>query len=222
MKVFFLSGIGGDERLFTEIKLPDSFEPVFIPWLPPNPEESLTVYATRLFQPHYSDNDFILIGLSLGGLIAAEIAAVFFPLCVLFISSIPVSSHLPPYYRFAQKMKLHRFLPPIVWKTTSTCKHTLTMRSKKHRQLMRAVIWTGNDRFIRWGIDAVLQWKNTIPPPLLYHIHGSLDDVFPIRYTNPTHIIPRAGHMLVLTHAAQVNAILQEILLPFVPAPALQ
>ena len=213
MKVFFLTGIGADERMFVHIRLPEGLEAVHIPWIPALPGETLTAYAHRLFLPyHTAGQPFALVGLSLGGIMSSEIAKVFPPVCTILISSVPVSTQLPPYYRLVRKLGLHRWVPPALWKTAAIANHYLMMKSWKDKQLMRSVIWQGDASFIRWGMDAVLAWKNEVLPYPYYHIHGTRDTIFPLRFTRPTHVLRRAGHMAVISHAGKVNQILGSIL----------
>jgi pimeloyl-ACP methyl ester carboxylesterase len=212
MIVYCLSGIGADYRLFTRLQLPAGFQICHIPWIKPNPRESLPEYAVRLFTPYNSTKPFGLIGLSLGGIMASEITRSFAPRFTIIISSVPIASQLPPYYRVARKLRLYKVFPPILWKITALCKHSLTMNSKNDRRLVWQVIKDGDSSFIKWGIRAVLEWENeTIPRPL-YHVHGTRDEVFPIRFTNPNHIIAKAGHSLVLTHANKLNIELDRVL----------
>lgn len=215
MKAYFISGIGADKRLFSYIELPPGFDPEYIEWILPGKNESLSAYAIRLFTPYYSDQPFILIGLSLGGIVAVEIAKQFPPVCTVIISSVPVSGQLPPYYKLARKINLQRHIPAGFFKVTATLKHYIFMKSRANKKLMRHVIWDGNSQFIKWGMNAVLFWNNEVLPCPLNHIHGTRDEVFPVKYANPTHVIHKGGHMLVMSHAGTVNNILQEILLPY-------
>jgi pimeloyl-ACP methyl ester carboxylesterase len=212
MKTYFVSGIGADYRLFTHIRLPEGFETNYVHWIPPEPEESLPSYARRLTAQIDTGEPYILIGFSLGGMMAVEIAKQFPPACTVLISSIPVSSNLPPYYRRAHRLQLQKLASPTLIKVLASLKHLLTMRSRDNYKLIREVIWDGDDRFIAWAMDAVVDWQNdTIPRPL-FHIHGTWDDVLPIRFTKPTHVVTRGGHNLVLSHAPIINGLLREIL----------
>jgi pimeloyl-ACP methyl ester carboxylesterase len=215
MKAYFISGIGADKRLFSYIELPPGFDPEYIEWVLPGEKESLPEYAIRLFTPYYSEKPFILIGLSLGGIMAVEIAKRFPPACTVIISSVPVSNELPPYFKFAGKMNLQRHIPAFVFKLTATLKHYIFMRCRTNKRLMRQVIWDGNDQFIKWAMNAVLSWTNEVLPGPLSHIHGTRDEVFPVKYAKPTHVIHKGGHMLVMSHAGAINNILTEILLPY-------
>jgi pimeloyl-ACP methyl ester carboxylesterase len=211
LKVYFISGIGADYRLFTYLQLPQDYRPVFIHWIPPNKDEPLRDYALRLAGQIDTTQPFIIVGLSLGGIMAVEIAKRFPPVCTIIISSIPVSAHLPRYYKLAHWLRLNQLVPASFLKTASEIKHTLTMRSPANRKLMREVIRSGDDGFIRWAISAVLEWENTMIPQPFYHIHGTRDEVFPISLTNPTHIVQKAGHMFLMSQPEAINTILLEI-----------
>jgi pimeloyl-ACP methyl ester carboxylesterase len=212
MKTYFISGIGADYRLFTHIRLPAGFETRHIHWITPDPEESLPSYARRLTAQIDTSEPYTLIGFSLGGIMAVEIAKIFPPVCTILISSIPVSSNLPPYYRRAHRLQLQRLATPTLIKALATFKQRLTMRSREDYKLMREVILDGDDHFIAWALDAVVNWQNDKIPQPFFHIHGTWDEVFPIRFTKPTHIVPRGGHNLVMNQATIINGLFREIL----------
>jgi hypothetical protein len=60
-------------------------------------------------------------------------------------------------------------------------------------------------------MDDVMKWRNEEIPANLIHIHGSNDEVFPIRYVKPAYVL-KGGHLLVFHHANEVNKLLEEIL----------
>jgi pimeloyl-ACP methyl ester carboxylesterase len=212
MKTYFISGIGADYRLFTHIRLPEGFETRYIHWITPDPEESLPSYARRLTAQIDTSEPYTLIGFSLGGFMAVEIAKIFPPVCTILISSVPISPNLPLYYRRAHRLQLQKLATPTLMKALATFKQRMTMRSREDFKIMREVIWAGDDRFIAWAIDAVVNWKNDKIPQPFFHIHGTWDDVLPIRFTKPTHIVPRGGHNMIMSHAPIINGLLSEIL----------
>jgi pimeloyl-ACP methyl ester carboxylesterase len=223
MKTYFISGIGADYRLFTHIRLPEGYETRYIHWIPPEHEETLPAYARRLTAQIETSEPYILIGFSLGGIMAIEIAKAFPPLCTIIISSVPVSASLPPYYTLAHRLQLTKIASPTLMKLLASVKHLLTMRSRDNWKIMREVIWSGDDQFISWAMDAVLKWENNIIPQPFYHIHGSRDEIFPISRIKPTYIIPKGGHTLIMNHPQAINALLQQILstpIPSGPVPS--
>ena len=66
--------------------------------------------------------------------------------------------------------------------------------------------------FIYWGLNAVPKWNNKEIPSPLIHIHGTKDEVFPIIFTKPTHIIKNGSHLLVICHPDEINSIIKETL----------
>ncbi|MBS1659919.1 MAG: alpha/beta hydrolase [Bacteroidetes bacterium] len=213
MRVYFIPGIGADYRLFTHVQLPEGFTPSYIHWIDPHDKETLPDYAFRLTSQIDTTEPFILVGLSLGGMMAVEIAKRIQPLCTIIISSIPVTNHLPKYFKVAGRLGMGKLVPASFLKVASSVKHGLTMRPASNRKLMFDIIKDGDDRFIRWAITAVLEWENTEVPKPFFHIHGTRDEIFPIGLTTPTHIVEKGGHMFVVSQPDILNSMLKEIIL---------
>lgn len=212
MKVYFIPGLAADKRVFNHIHLPNGFEAVYLNWISPQEEESLPHYALRLSNPIDTKELFVLIGLSFGGMLATEIAKQLKPVTTILISSIPVSDHLPGYFKAAGKIGLHKMVPVSLMKSAVATKRFLTHESSSDKKLLWQIIDESDPQIIRWGMDAILKWENKETPKPSFHIHGSKDEVLPIKYTKPTHIINGAGHLLVMEHADEVNKILAELL----------
>jgi pimeloyl-ACP methyl ester carboxylesterase len=212
MKVYFISGIAADKRLFRHIRLPVGFETVYIDWIKPHIDEALPAYADRLAKKMNTNEDFIIIGTSLGGFIATEIALKYRPACVIIIGSVPVASNLPVYYRIAGRLKIHKIIPGSLFKVSAIIKHFFSREDAEDKKIIIQMIKETDAGFIRWGINAVLNWENSQLPKSLFHIHGTKDEMFPYSYTTPTHTIARGDHIIVISRAGEVNTILNEIL----------
>ncbi|WEK35289.1 MAG: alpha/beta hydrolase [Candidatus Pseudobacter hemicellulosilyticus] len=211
-KVYFISGLGADHRVFKYLQLPQGVEAVHLHWIQPQVEESLPDYARRLAAGIDTSEPFALVGLSFGGMLASEIARQCHPVQTILISSIPVSTHLPGYYRVAGKLRLHRIVPIGFVKLMARSKRLFTAEKGDDKKLLWQIIQESDPLFIRWALGAILQWDNQELPSPLLHIHGTRDEVLPARFTHPTHIIEKAGHMVVMTRPAAINSILQQAL----------
>ena len=212
MKVYFISGLGADRRVFKNIQLPSQYQPVYLDWIPPLKNETLADYALRLAKPIDTTESFSLIGLSLGGMMAVEIASHFQPVHTILISSISSSGHLPKYYRLLGKLQLHKFLPVSIVKQTSLIKRFFSAKTTEDKKMLESMIRNMDVPFMRWALGAVLSWRFTTPLQNMFHIHGSYDEILPLRFAKPTHIIRKAGHLMVLNKAAEINQILADIL----------
>ncbi len=211
MNVYFLPGIGADHRLFTHITLPSGFKIQYLDWIDFKEGETIPVYAARMADRINKQEKFILIGVSLGGMVGVEIAKITSPVCTIIIGSVPIARHLPHYYQYAKKTGLQKLLPPEFYKLATIVRHLFTIKGKVNRRLLRRMIYDGDRRFISWAIDAVLRWDNdTVPQPLI-HIHGTNDPVLPVRFTSPHHLI-KGGHLLVINQYQEVNTLLGALL----------
>ena len=212
MKVYFISGLAADRRIFKNIRLPNEFEAVHLDWVPPLKNESLRDYAIRLSEKIDTSEKYILVGLSMGGMVAVEIANRIHPALTVVISSIPISKHLPYYFRIAARLYLHKMIPIGLMKNAAIAKRLFTTETREDKELLKTIIRASDSEFIRWSLTAILHWENEVVPEKFIHIHGSRDEILRMKYTKPTHIISKAGHMMVMNRAEEINEILREVL----------
>lgn len=95
-------------------------------------------------------------------------------------------------------------------------KRLFTSETREDKRVLYNVIKDSDPGFVRWAMNAVLTWNSQEPPESYVHIHGTRDEILPIRFTKPTHIIKGAGHMMVMNRATEINKILSDILSPLV------
>ncbi|MGC4034640.1 MAG: alpha/beta hydrolase [Chitinophagaceae bacterium] len=212
MRAYFISGLGADKKAFYKIKLPEGFEPVYLDWISPLYKESLKEYALRFSSLIQTDEDFILIGLSLGGMIASEIARIKTPRKVILLSSISASVEMPWYFRMAGKMKIQKVVPIGLYKHVTLLNHFMGSKSKNDKAMVRSFVEQTDPAFIQWAIDAILNWKQEQRLENIVHIHGDKDRLLPVKYTNADHIIQNGKHLMILNKSDEINEVLAEIL----------
>ena len=69
--IFFISGLGADHRAFDRIDLA-GYEQTHIPWVIPEKNDSMHSYAQKMAEPILAASHPVVIGVSLGGMIASE------------------------------------------------------------------------------------------------------------------------------------------------------
>ncbi len=212
MKVYFIPGLAADKRVFKYIELPGGYEPVYLDWIPPEPDETLEHYSRRMAESINGKEPFILIGLSLGGMIGCEISRLYHPDKLILISSITDSKEIPGYYRLFQKLNVHKVIPASLIKSASIIKRIFTPETPEVKELLRKIIRESDPDFIRWALGAILHWKGERPDVPLYHIHGTTDEILPLKYTSPQFTIEKGTHLMVLSKAKEVNDVLKNIL----------
>ncbi len=214
MKVYFISGLGADSRIFCHIQLPAGFEAVFLDWIKPEKEEPLAHYALRLGSSISKEDPFCLLGLSMGGMMAVEIAKHLPPKKLILLSSVATRDELPRYFEYFQKLRLYKFVPMAFIKSASILKRLFTAEDEEDKKLLEKIIHDADPEFLRWGMGAILHWQNREKPGKIWHIHGDHDEILPIKYIEPTYIIPNGTHLMVLNRSKELNSILANILLP--------
>jgi pimeloyl-ACP methyl ester carboxylesterase len=213
MKVYFISGLGADRRLFKNILLPVGNEAVFLDWIVPLANESLADYSRRLAEKIDTKESYALIGLSMGGMIVSEICKSHKPSLTIIISGIPVSSHIPFHLKLAGRLGIHRLIPARMLKSVTLVKTAFSSESARDRMVLQEMIREIDDKFINWAIRAIMAWRNDTLPSSYIHIHGTWDRVLPIRFTKPTDLIEKAGHLMILNRASEINRILERSLI---------
>lgn len=209
--LYCISGLGADERVFQYLDL--SFaRPVFINWINPLPGETLEAYASRLKEKFIGEEDPLIIGLSLGGMLATEIAKQLPKANVIIISSAKTRKELPFYWRIFRRIPLYKVLSySLVKQTLAIQEYFLGAGSELSRQYEKTVIDRGNMHFYKWAIGAIVSWENKTVPSNVFHIHGSNDRLLPMRFVKPNFVINNGGHLMIIENAAEVSAVLKQI-----------
>lgn len=212
MNVYFIPGLGADKRIFRNIRLPEGYQPHYLDWITHRANESLRDYSLRIAEHIEVSEPFVIVGLSFGGMLAAEIVNTFNSGKMVIISSVPRSVDLPVYYRFAGRIGLHRLLPISLFKSASLMKRLFTAETPEQKAYLKMMIRQVDTSFIRWALDAIVKWKGGVNTREYIHIHGSRDEVLPSTFCKPTHLIKGGGHLMILTRANEINDILRNYL----------
>lgn len=212
MKVYFISGLGADRRAFYKIQLPRGFEPIHLDWIDPLPNETLPDYAKRFSKLIKSGEEFIIIGLSFGGMLASEIAKIISPKKIIIISSLSNYHELPWYFKASGKLRLHKILIPAVYKQATILNRFMGAGDKEMKSIVYSYVNNIDPGFIKWSLHVIVNWQHRERLSNLIHIHGSNDHLLPIRYVKADYVVKHGGHLMVMNKADEVNRILREIL----------
>lgn len=213
MTLYFISGLGADRRIFEKLSLSSHHKIVFIDWIVPIKNETIQNYALRLSANINTSEPFSIIGLSFGGMIATEIAKFLTPQKTILISSI--SSHLqrPKQLTILKILPLYNFIPKRFFQTKNPFVFNIMGITNKKEQLLFSNMLIDTDiTFFRWAIRSILYWEQPETVNNLYHIHGSADLMFPLKYLTPQYTIKNGKHLMIYTQATEVSTILSEII----------
>lgn len=209
--IYCISGLGADERVFSKFQFPQH-EIHFIKWITPEKNESIEAYAKKLIDQIHHDTP-ILIGFSFGGIMCIEIARQIKTDFIIIISSIKSNAEMPLWMRLSGKLKLNRLLPMRSFKLIEPLEdYNLGVITREEKKMVSDYRKNIDPVYSDWAINAILNWKNTVAPKNLYHIHGDMDRIFSIKKIKPDYTIHSGGHMMILNKSDEVNDRIASIL----------
>lgn len=210
-KVYFVSGLGADERVFQFLDLPE-VEKVFVRWLAPAPREPLADYCRRLLAQFDLTEPLNLVGISFGGIVCQEIARLVPCRRVVIISSVKNPAEMGWQLRLVARSKIYRAVPAVLlkWSNLLTANYYFGVESQAEAALLRQIIQDTDPGFLRWAIAEIMAWRAAPPRPHVAHLHGGRDRIFPAAPIRNATVIPDGGHFMVVNRAAAVSQFLRE------------
>ncbi|HRG25191.1 MAG TPA: alpha/beta hydrolase [Chitinophagaceae bacterium] len=210
-KVYFISGLGADKRIFSFLDL--SFcEPVFIDWITPLKNESLESYALRL-RKQIPDESPWIVGISFGGMLTVEIAKADPSVQAIILSSNKTKKEFPAYFRAGLYLPLYKWSPArLSKKFTLRTSSMLGGTNEAERKLLHQIIRESDIHFVRWAISAILHWKNMTIPGNIIHVHGTADKLLPSRYVKADYLIEGGTHVMTLDKHPEISRLLQQLI----------
>lgn len=210
-KIYFISGLGADKRIFSFLDL--SFcEPIFIDWIAPLPKESLTDYALRLRKSVKEESPNI-IGISFGGMLVTEMAKADRTMKGIIISSNKTQTEFPVRWKLAKYFPVYQWLPDSILKRIMlSSKWILGVKGKEQSVLLNQIISDADIPFTKWAIHAILNWKNKEIPGNIIHIHGTADRLLPYSLVNANYIIESGTHVMPMDQHVELSALLRQLI----------
>ena len=210
-KIYCISGLGADHRLFRHIAIP-GHELVPMPNIPHQVTETLASYASRM-AGRIAEKDPILLGVSIGGMIALELGKVITANKIVIISSAKNSKEVGVRWYLPELLARYG-LVPARWLTVpySAMLARLGAETSAEKQLLSQMIQESDPQFVKWAIRAVLAWDNTHYPPNIVHLHGTADQMIHPKNVRADYWIEEGSHIMILNKAPEINRIVAESL----------
>jgi pimeloyl-ACP methyl ester carboxylesterase len=211
-KVYFISGLGADQRVFSNLELPD-IEAVHIVWVKPSEDDTMTTYAAKLLPQIDTTVPVTLLGLSFGGMLAVELSHLIENSQTILLSTAVTASAIPLRYKLLGKWKVPNKVPfSLIRKANALTYHFFGIKTAEYKALLNDVLLETDEYFFRWAIEAILNWENEKVPLHVTQIHGTNDKILPLVKTSNIVEVEGGGHFMVLEQADLVTKILKEIL----------
>ena len=211
-KIYLISGLGADTRLYNNIDLHEH-EVVPVDWIEPHVTDTLATYAQKIIFQYNIQSVSVIIGTSLGGMIAIEIAKQVPINKVILISSIKTIIEAPWYFKVFQRAPVYRLLPGSFYRELGFMVKPIFGKFNEHDAwLFKDMLKKSSPVFIKWAMGAVLKWDNQTIPPKVYHLIGDKDRVFNYKRIKDATVIKGGTHIMIFDRAKEINKLLKSIL----------
>ncbi|MCB0458329.1 MAG: alpha/beta hydrolase [Flavobacteriaceae bacterium] len=211
--IYFVPGLAAGKEIFKNIILSeDTYELHIIEWLLPDKKESLSAYAKRMASL-VTENNSVLIGVSFGGVMVQEMAAFLKLKKLIIISSVKCRSELPKRFTVAKLTKAYKLLPTgLVATAGDLARFAIGHRSKKRLKLYDEYLSVKDKVYLDWAIENMINWSRKEPSKEVYHIHGDIDPVFPIKNIKNVITLENGSHIMILNKGSKVSKLVQNII----------
>ena len=183
--------------------------------LTPVKGQSITQYAERVATHIDTSRPFALVGTSLGGIISMELSRILKPEKIVLIASIKTRQEMPVFIRSMRLLNLHRLISGNRFKNFNSLM-VKRLDSRGDSPAAGMILQMTKDCspvFIEWAVNAIVNWH----PPTTYrndivHIHGTNDQLFPIKKIRNAIPIQNGSHVMNMTMSYEVNKALLQAL----------
>lgn len=211
MKIYRISGLGANDKAYKWMKLPEGFEVVYLPWLTPEPKESLAHYAERMAENIDTSEDFVLMGLSFGGIIVQEMNRFLDPKLNILISTVKNRNELPRFMKMSAHTQLHKLIPNHFFDSNKKLSYAVMRKFYNDKMPDLDEFFEFRDpKYIHWAIHEIVNWKNENEPKNYIHFHGNKDVVFPFSKIHNAVEIDGGTHLMVMQKARKLNELIRE------------
>ncbi|MCW5898732.1 MAG: alpha/beta fold hydrolase [Flavobacteriales bacterium] len=210
MHVYLLPGLATDKRLFSGLRL-KGFEVRVLEWPTYRKGEGLPDIAARMAPLVDADRPHVLAGVSMGGMVAQELAALTKPRHVVLISSVTGPQEFPLLLHLGRGLALYHGITDGTIRLTRPFRRFFGTRDAELASLLHRMAMDQGGLQIRRGARAILHWQGPRWQGPVTRIHGDADRLLPMR-APADHVVRGGTHPMVLTRAGEVDAILGRVL----------
>ncbi len=208
--IYIIIGLGADKRMFQNFSF-EGFEVVHVDWILPLENETLQNYTLRISES-IKDENAILIGLSFGGILSVEISKIKKFKKIFLLSSAKTKSEIPFYYKLIGKLNILKILPNSILKRVNSLTYfVFGAKTNAEKSLLEDIVRNTDERFLKWALHQIMNWKNEDYSKNIIHIQGDSDLILPHVFVKYDYLIKGGTHFMTLNQSKEIDTIIIEI-----------
>lgn len=210
MKIYAIGGLGADRRVFAYLRL--RFELVPIDWIAVQEKETLESYSRRMGQVIDTSEDFAILGVSFGGLVAVELSKYLEPKQTILISSAENKYELSWLYRLVGKTAILNIVPASLFYIPPVFANLLF--GAVNKKLLKEILIDTDLSFVKWALIQLTTWQNTDTLTNVLKIAGTHDRLIAASKDPKNVLIQDGAHFMIVDRAEEISAVINAYLKP--------
>ncbi|WP_454060367.1 alpha/beta hydrolase [Elizabethkingia ursingii] len=212
IKLYIISGLGANARVFDKITFNEDIDPVFIDWLMPERDENFDHYIFRMAEKIDDTKAFYLLGYSFGGVLVQEIHKLKPAKKIVILGSIKSCHEKSKFFNWNQLLRLYKVVPMSVFSNKKAISYAFFRKANDKRiDKLYEYFTVRQPYYLKWCIHQILNWKGEEQKEVV-QILADKDVVFPVKNSAPDYVIKGASHLFPVTRAKEVSDILRKVL----------
>lgn len=210
MNVYLLPGVACDRRLFEKFEL-QGHDVYPLEWPHIGPAQTLADIALQLSTQIDRTSDHVLVGVSMGGMVAQELAMITAPKKVVLISSVTGPQEWPMLLHASRRFRLHYLINNFTMHATWPIRQWWNKGDPEIAKVLFDMAVKQSAQQIRASAAAILRWKGSPWKGPMVRIHGDKDTLLPLRFP-VDHVVPGGSHVMVITRPREISRLVQQVI----------
>jgi len=155
----------------------------------------------------------VLVGVSFGGIMVQEMDKYLDAKKVIIISSVKHHNELPKRFQMMKFTKAYKLFPAKIVANIEEyekCFFGKSLRKRVH--VYKKYLSVRDSLYLNWSVNTMVQWEQKNETNNRIHIHGTKDQVFPIKNIENCIKIRGGSHIMIITKAKKLSKIIEGIL----------
>lgn len=211
--IYLFPGQGSDKRLFSKFKFENRYIIHHISYPTPQKGINLREFAFKISKQIDTSQNYILIGVSLGGMICSELTDILHPQKTIIISSAKCRKELPVRYKFQKYIPINKIIPAkLVYWGAKILQPIVEPDRNEEEETFKSMIGSKSPKYLKRTANLIINWNKVSFSDKIIHIHGTNDHTLPFKHIKTDYIIKNGSHMMALTKGGEINELISQIL----------
>lgn len=211
--IYLFPGQGSDSRIFSKFKFDNRYIIHHISYPIPQKGLMLKEFAFQISKQIDTSQNYILIGVSLGGMLCSELTDILHPQKTIIISSAKHRKELPMQYKFQKYVPINKLIPArLVYWGAKILQPIVEPDRNLEKETFKSMLGSKSPKYLKRTANMIINWNKASSSDKIVHIHGTNDHTLPLKQIKANYIIENGSHMMALTKGEEINEIIKQIL----------